>query len=679
MKTLITPLLGLFMFLSSFSTVATEQCNNITAVYSNGMKTENYTNNGALEQFIRLQSFVKEYPELNKLNFKYVYNPTEGKYEDFRDEVVGQLKFNNIVAEWRNNSSNTESIGSLEESIHYQGLDLDWEAYNNNPALLNTATKYLEYLHKGHCVIAVGYSQGNWVANWAYDFVVSQRPDYKDRIKVIGIGTPANRVAGHESLDEQSHFYVSINNDEIVDWARDASPVLDGNVSISNPIGTVANLDHNMHSLAFVYLAAPETRNAISNAFKCVAMIFSDYPASDGESSASCKPFATINDDSIDGGTLTIAADSDTVVLSGVVTSLSSSKVDDLLVMFNDEQVGSAGSNNISFTNETGEFTLTLTGIPTGNNNVSITPLDSDRNAIEVSPISIADAVDGLLSTDDSTSFFLNVVREGEQASCNAYAPTKDDITLNVIDSNLPYAYGFPINLKGDFEINITFQLKGVLEQYKHCIDSMGDFHNMVYVRFVDRENLIFETQILVKNGVHKSIQVGAVNWLDNDGNIKYISAKFVEDQSSVGYPMIFTDDRLFADIKMIGKPSDYPTNILAGYTGRLYHAGGFRYGLPKNSLNNAFVHEYISGKVVAEHHYVWETKLDLYNRDYVKIYKRIVVNGALNGSYTEYGGGDVNVIINGLNVIYPYIYSYNSDNEKTLIGRDITNVMGTY
>ena len=85
---------------------------------------------------------------------------------------------------------------------------------------------YLQNLKEGKRVVVVAHSQGNLYANDAIDAVEEAAPEGAASIAIVGVATPASRIAGDRS------GYVTAKDDTVIDFLRavPGARVLKGNV-----------------------------------------------------------------------------------------------------------------------------------------------------------------------------------------------------------------------------------------------------------------------------------------------------------------------------------------------------------------------------------------------------------------------------------------------------------------
>ena len=165
--------------------------------------------------------------------------------------LLARLPYERIRQVWRTITQSNRSITSSQVEEIRQALASGWREFWNedlHEAPGDHVVRYEADLQGGERVIVVAHSQGNLFVNSAVQEVSSRRPPCADSIAVVGVATPASRLAN------QASEHVTAKDDVVINFARVVFPgVLRGNVN--NDTGGRADRDHLNHSFYESYFA----------------------------------------------------------------------------------------------------------------------------------------------------------------------------------------------------------------------------------------------------------------------------------------------------------------------------------------------------------------------------------------------------------------------------------------
>lgn len=180
-------------------------------------------------------------------NNRYGHHLTEAELELLFDEVLDHLI-----------EEGTQSfINTTEAEILQQQQDDLLLQYNN----------YQQSIWKGHGVVVISHSQGNFFTNGAYEMFDSALPILRslwmrNYFKTLGVATPADNVLGNGDP------YITFDNDiiQLVPWSLPPNVPNPRRYYIENALGEQigeSNFSIKAHNFLSSYMATPSTRAAI--------------------------------------------------------------------------------------------------------------------------------------------------------------------------------------------------------------------------------------------------------------------------------------------------------------------------------------------------------------------------------------------------------------------------------
>lgn len=231
----------------------------IYSLHINGINTSLTEAQDNLDQLTSLQT-----SKTNLVKWRLLYNQTDGLWSDLSDVFHQKAQEQQAVS-----LDDYVEVYMKVNNLHYEPGSPDYEIvkagikddFINDPQYSgHNLESIVTQLHqiipdpKDSYILMIPHSQGNLYANQLYEYLLSNNEYTATQLRIFGIASPANKVAGYGD-------YVTSSNDLIVNGLR----LIQDGVLPANYRAEVTTNDILGHNLINVYLSDDITKAAIKH------------------------------------------------------------------------------------------------------------------------------------------------------------------------------------------------------------------------------------------------------------------------------------------------------------------------------------------------------------------------------------------------------------------------------